>query len=519
MKVVSGETMALLDARAQSEGAIPGLLLMEDAGQKAWKLFLEEFNGPDSALRDKNLIFVAGGGNNGGDVLVMARAAYTEGYTGTRVLLLSERGNEASVLHRQICKAYGIPSLVWENHRDEACALLQRADFIFDGISGTGLRGALREPARSLVKELNSAPGRLIAVDTPSGLGDGPWDLAAEAEVTLTMELVKYSQLTPRGRTHCGKIIPVPLGFPPDLVAAAEKAADYYRPRDVVPPVPNRYGYKNSRGHLLVAAGSPGTEGAAFLSARSAASSGAGLVSLLLDPGIAERSCIETSGVMVRSAEIHLPGDVAFADAAVAGPGWGRNGEREAALRIILEQVERVVIDADALDILGSFISPGEGNEWILTPHPGELVRLLMLLIGRGFSGQFPSLNLGQSEASDPGELKSIILQDPLPVLKELSSFIGSVVVLKSHISHIAAADGRYAIIDGTNPYMGTGGSGDILAGLCGSFLLRPELDAFGAAVQAVAAHQRAGYRAAEKGWFTAAELLSEVGAAAGGIL
>ena len=517
--------MALLDRRAQEEGKIPGILLMEDAGQHGWNTFIHhapELLSPGELSKHTKILFVAGGGNNGGDCLVMARAAWSDGYKDIAVLLLSEKGNESCSLHRDICKSYRIPVLNWLVNPEEAAEAMKEADCIFDGIAGTGLHGPLKEPARSLVKTLNESKARVVAVDTPSGVGEGDWDIAVQADLTLTMELVKYPQLSPEGRKRCGTIAVVPLGFPPHMVSEAEELAEYLSPNDLLPPLPDRYGYKNSRGHLLVLGGSPGTEGALFLSARAAASSGAGLVTAMVDEEILRRSGIETSGIMVRLADLS---DLQFADAIVVGPGWGRGESRKRDLQELIKKSKKMVFDADAIALIGSLFHPEMNkpaeNPWILTPHPGEASGLLLSLVERGFPSSFPSLlphvKDAKSGTLEAGVVKNQLLRDPEPLLKELSRFIGGVIVLKSHITHVVSPDGRYHVIEGSNPCMGTGGSGDILSGLCGSFLLRRGLDPFQAAMHAVAAHQRAGLRAALRGWFTAGDLLTEIGSAAMG--
>lgn len=507
MKAVTGEAMAALDRRAQEEGGIPGLLLMENAGRNAWKQFLVRFG--DGLPRDASLLFAAGSGNNGGDALVMARQAATDGFSRVTVLLLKDESGcgESVRLHAGIVRHFGVKVLSYADNPGAAASVVEQASVVFDGIAGTGLKGPLRGDAAELVGLLNRARSLKVAVDIPSGIGEGP---VFRADCTLVMELVKFPLLSPEGRKHSGELLMVPVGFPPEMVRETESSAEYLLPGSDVPPgFPGHY-YKNRRGHLLVCGGAPGTEGAAFLCARGAAKSGAGLVTLMADRNIAQRAGVETSGVMVRE---NGTGDLSFADAVVLGPGWGRGPERGAMFRTAVEEVPAGVLDADAIDLLAQWMVAsgrrlGEGTgdaRWIITPHPGEALRLVDAL---GTAGRLRGF-LPDGEAAT----SALLGRRPWALLPALAREVNAVVVLKSHVTHIVSPDGEYAVVEGGNALLGTGGSGDVLAGICGSLLLRHNLNAFRAAVSAVCIHQRAGKAAAAGlGVFTAGELLRFVG-------
>jgi NAD(P)H-hydrate epimerase len=504
MKVVTGKVMSCIDRQASGDCAIPGLLLMEDAGQNAWRSFRTLCR--EKIDKESKLLFVAGKGNNGGDALVMARAAFSEGFTGAKVVLFASENGESVRLHTKICEGYGLKVLCMEGDKLAVQAAISDADVIFDGIAGTGLKGALRPMAAELVRRINESRALKVAVDIPSGLGDDAFPIAGSvivrADITLAMELPKLPLFSPEGRKLVGRIVVVPVGFPLGLIAEAEAAAEWFVPEEVQVPELAPWAYKNRRGHLLVIGGAPCTDGAPFLCAMSAASSGAGLVTLMLDDEIFARTPPDRSGIMIRRLD---PKFAASVDSVVIGPGWGRNEARLAAFDVVVQHAASGVIDADGITLLGMWLNKNGGRlpgkdgstRWIVTPHPGEASRLAV------------SLGL----CRDIEEARSMLLTRPWELLPPMAERCNGVIVLKSHISHIASPEGGYEIVEGNNPALGTGGSGDVLAGICGTMLMRGEMAAREAALQAVALHQRAGKHAAEKkGFFTAGQLIEFIG-------
>ncbi len=482
MRVASSAEMAEIDRLTQAEYSIPGIVLMENAGANALRALLEEgLRGP--------LVFVAGTGNNGGDAFVMARHALLAGLGQITVVLASGAPREGSepAINLASCRALGIQVVGFEQRA--ARARMQEAAWIVDGVAGTGLSGALRAPIDRVVQAINRAPAKRAAVDVPSGLHDG-W-VAAEpivhADVTLTMGLPKRCLYLPQARALCGRIRVVEVGFPPALLEAAHLQGELLAAADLDRLVPalEPDTYKNRRGHLAVFAGSPGTTGAAWLAAHAAARSRAGLVTLYAHPEIYSAVAGGYRSVMVRRGAptaLELARHTAF----VAGPGWGTTQERRSELALLLRTPLPGVIDADALalaaDILArDGIAPGENR--VLTPHPGEAARIL------------------DCPAAE-------VLRDPLAALEEAGKRLGCVIVLKGHVTTVWSPGGRFAVLDGMNPALATGGSGDVLAGTIGG-LLASGLTAETAARAGVLAHSTAAFRAAKaRGLFVSEDLL-----------
>jgi hydroxyethylthiazole kinase-like uncharacterized protein yjeF len=490
VKVVDSRFMSTIDKRSQAEFGCPSLILMENAGIKAlsalrrhvWK----------GRMPRGRLVFVAGKGNNGGDALVMARQCLHDAVGEPGIILTEkpDKGSDAEA-NLRMCEALGIRAVAFKEKEREALQALEEAECVFDGIAGTGLRGPLESPLDRLVEAINRAPSMKIAIDTPSGVGDGYREghSAVRADVTLTMGLPKICLYLPKARALCGKIVVVPLGFPPTLLEDPGIPGELLERdafRGLMPPIaPDAH--KGTRGHLAVFAGAPGTTGAAWLSATAAARSRAGLVTVFLSRDVYPVLASKLSSVMARPWEGEL--DASRFDAVLAGPGWGVSAERAGWLEMLISTGLPGVIDADALTLLADRARAGKldlSGRWVLTPHPGEFTR---------FSGR----------SVDE------VLDAPIPRALELSSRLNAVVVLKGACTFIASPEGKYWIYDGVNPALATGGSGDVLsgviaAGIAGGMTPRE------AALFGVSLHGRAGMAARSRmGWFLAEDMLPHI--------
>ena len=497
LAVVTGAQMAAIDRRAQSDWSLPGGVLMENAGANAYAAVRTHLWGGAGA--PGTLAFVAGRGNNGGDALVMARHAHIAGADEAVVVLAGgePRGGTAAAANLAACRALGVPVLAGEAGR----AALRRAAWIFDGITGTGLRAALAAPQAALVEHINAARGSVVAIDVPSGLHDrydgGP---LVRAGATVTMGLPKRCLYLPATRTAVGAILVVAAGFPPPLLSDPAIGC-HLLTEDLLPgmlPAAAPDAHKGTRGHVAVFAAAPGSTGAAHLASIAAARAGAGLVTLYADretyPLVAPAArstmcrCLDDAGAAALAALL------ARHQALLVGPGWGRSEPRRVLLGELLAAPLPGVLDADGLTLLAQLAElEGRprllGGRWVLTPHPGEMGRML-------------------------GMPTAQVLADPAAAAGAAAERWQASVVLKGHVSYVASAD-RLAILDAGNPALATGGSGDVLAGVVAGLLSRG-LSADAAARAAVLVHSRAGRHAArDGGWIVAEDLLAHIGRAA----
>jgi len=486
-RIISSKAMSQIDNAAQRDFGIPGIVLMENAGLKGWQYLFDSVINKDSS---RIVLFAAGPGNNGGDCLVMARHAF-ETYPGrVKVICLSAKLHESAAIQLNILEKMQVPVFFWPESSEKIAELVSSSSFIVDGLFGTGLDGSLREKGAHLVELLNASAAYKAAVDIPSGLYDRykPGDPAFRAEVTLVFGMLRYAHFLPAARPICGELKVINPGFP-SAVLKTEKGGLVYSFEDFNLPVFGKNAYKGTRGHLAVFAGSKGYSGAAVLASCSAAGSRTGLVTLHVDENIYQAAVSSLVSVMVRPLE-EIPSDVYLKrfTSFLAGPGWGVEG-RDRILHVLINSGIPGVVDADGLRVLRS-LREAEGNgicnnsgNMVLTPHPGELSVLL-------------------------DESRDIILQDPFTAVQKAAEVYNAVVVLKMHVVYLSEPGGRHAVVDGMNPALGSGGSGDLLSGIIAGFLAQG-LDCFEAAVNGVLLHQEAGKRCfAEKGWAPSKDLI-----------
>ncbi len=324
---------------------------------------------------------------------------------------------------------------------------LEHFDIILDGISGTGLRGEIRGQAAELTRRINAfradSDAIVISIDVPSGASD-LWDERmplVKADVTLAIEPVKHCLYKPALRPSAGVIIPVKGIFPVPLMSAFSDAEllNWETERRKIPPMPPD-AYKYTRGVVAIHAGQRGSAGAARIAARGAAGAGAGLVRLFADAETYPVLAASEGGVMVVPMEDALTDSRFPPDALLLGPGWGRGADKARILEQALSGGIPLILDADAIHLAKDM--PRFNGKTILTPHIGELSAFL-------------------------GTETHIICSNPFNLIRETARERNMVILFKSCVMIIAAPDGRLAVIDGMNPALGTGGTGDLLAGIC----------------------------------------------------
>ncbi len=472
-----------LDRRIRDEAGVPEAALMENAAA-----------GMQAALEARGLAAgtvtaLAGKGNNGGDALaVLRRLAFgAPERPGRDLAVILSSGEPEGLAGRQLrtLRALGVPVLSWEEDEAACRTLLGRSALLLDGIAGTGLSGPLRPREASLAEAAGTCGAAVAAVDVPSGMSDGlpPDAPVLRADLTLCVEPRKACLYRPAVRPRAGTIVPIPGVFPRD--ACSDSPDRLLEPSDLpfLVPALRPDAHKYERGHCLVFAGAVGTSGAAILAARGVTAGGAGLVTLYVRPELWAAAAPALAGEIVRPLPEDPSGiDLSRARAAVAGPGWGRDPGNRAVLRKLWDSDLPLVLDADALALLGDLDPPPRGAPLILTPHPGEAERLT-------------------------GRTAEDILGDPGAILPDLARRRGAVVVLKSWVTWIVSPDGGTAVHDGMDGSLAVGGSGDVLAGLCGALLARG-LPAFEAAEAAVLAHGRAGAEARQEAGYYGADAL-----------
>lgn len=500
MRVLTAEAMREVDRSAIEGLGLPGLVLMENAALGVVDAIGEA--GGKIGEATSAAVF-CGPGNNGGDGFAIARHLAVRGWEVRIFLVLgkSEPGGDAGV-ELAVCRRMG---LTIDEVRDSAGvrAALDAArdlDLTIDALFGTGLGRALEGVFAEVVTGMNELPVPRVAVDLPSGLDASRHELigpCVQADLTVTFAAPKVAHVLPPASEAVGELAIADLGIPPRLVDEVEEPAGrlHLLVREelagLLPPR-ERNGHKGSYGHALLVAGAPGKAGAAILSARGAVRAGAGLVTIgvpepilqTVDLGSIESMTLAlpagSSGLISKDA-VERVLDAAQGKAVLAlGPGLGQEPETAAAIRrIVLEAPLPVVADADALNAFAGRAGDlkDRPDATVLTPHPGELGRLL-------------------------GIETAEIQKDRVAAARRAAAETGAIVVLKGSLTLIASPEKEVWINPTGNSGMATGGSGDVLTGLLAGLLAQREafaLDEIDAVLLAVYLHGLAGDLAAAK--------------------
>ncbi len=453
--LTSGE-MAELDRLAAEEFGIPTAVLMENAGRRVAEVVADVV-----CPRGRRCAVLAGKGSNGGDGLVAARHLANRGWR-VEVFLLAREEELTGEPRRNLALAREagvevapVVSMALAGVRER----LREADVIVDAIFGTGFRGQPMGLAAQLIEAANASSAPVVAVDIPSGVDADSGAVrgaAVSATATVTMGLPKIGLLVYPGAACAGRVYVADIGYPQALVERLRpgtRAVTAEMVREVLPPRPAD-SHKGTYGRVLILAGSVGFSGAPSLCALGALRAGAGLVTLAVSeaiyPIVAAREFeamphplpAEDGGVG-EGAWDRLAALAAEADVLAVGPGLGRRpAVGRLVRRLLAESTTPLVLDADALNVLAGAddVLARSRAQKILTPHPGEMARLL-------------------------GSTTAAVQEDRLRAAREAARRFAAVVVLKGARTVVAAPEGQTSIVPVGNPAMATGGMGDVLTG------------------------------------------------------
>ncbi len=462
--VLSTEAMRAADRRTMEEFGLPGFALMETAGRGAADA-IEEVFGP---MAGRSVLVLAGKGNNGGDGLVVARVLAGRG-AHVRVATLATEGDATEDtarnlrLLRQLAEHDAHVTVdAFEDIRQVSAA--HPPDLIVDALLGIGVTGALREPIDALARWMNGQAAPVVALDVPTGLNSDTGTAQEDtvrADLTVTMAARKAGLLFNDGPQHAGRVAVVDIGIPAHLLSdALGMAGSARRSTDaaVRALLPERAhdAHKYTAGRVVTVVGSKAFTGAAVMASEAAARAGAGAV-ICCTPASA-RPIVETKltevmtvplaetdeGSLARDALAPILERTKSADAVLVGCGLGKHPETQHLVRSLLTKLSGpVVVDADGLNALAGhtgLISDYAGGRWVLTPHTGELRRLI-----------------GTDDLDTT---------DRIALVAQWAARWNCVLVLKGMPSVVGTPDGRVFVAGVSNPALATAGTGDVLAGM-----------------------------------------------------
>ena len=495
MKILTAAEMGVVDRRTVDSFGISLDVLMENAGGAVAAFCLRQYPAA------RHIAVLCGKGNNGGDGLVAARVLARSGKA-VRVVLLG-RGDalkEEAARAFDRLRADSSASIIEISKDSELPDALGNVELLIDAIVGTGFKPPLRGlalAARDFVRELD-VPA--VAVDLPSG-----WDAdsreqtvpeAFRADAVVTFTAPKLAHVFGHLTTATFGPVAVAAIGSPDAAVQSETGLTWTGASKALAEKPREMNSNKGKfGHVLVVGGSWGKAGAAAMTSLAALRTGAGLVTaavvesvvdivanvapeLMISPLAEHGSGASIRGVSLKNLEGErfeklMKGITVLA----VGPGLGTDADApEFAREIVARTRLPVVIDADGLNAYAKYpeLLQGEGRTMVLTPHPGEMARLV-------------GMTVKEVEADRVGLARRFAIEH------------GLTLVLKGWRTLVAHPDGRVAVNTTGNPSMAKGGSGDILTGIVAAMLAQFPNDVARAVEAAVYLHGLAGDFAAHR--------------------
>ena len=476
--MISGREIKVLDKNSEFFGN-PASQLMENAGKGVADFVKKQFNSKN------NVLIFCGTGNNGGDGFVAARHL-AESHK-VSVFLTDKKDEIKTKISKDNflklkVKIYDISDL---NKIDE---LLSGHSVIIDSMLGIGLTGSLREPYATIVKKINDANKTVIAVDMPTGFGT---TTSVKSNYTITF----HDEKNGMNKNNSGDITVVDIGIP-------KKAIEYVGPGELTYyPKPRKESHKGENGRLLIVGGGP-YYGAPALSSFAAQRMGIDLVfvatpkkvaraitsySPLIKPVRLAKDIAKLSPTLIvkelNDENYLVNSDIEIVetltkkvDALLIGPGLGSEKETQKSVEkivtLFVKNKKPIVIDADAIQVIGKNPSLVKNSQTVLTPHTGEFKEL---------TGVKLSTNLDERKEN----------------VKKWAKKLGVTILLKGPIDVISNGV-EIKLNDIHNESMTVGGTGDVLAGIVGA-LLSKKVEPFNAARMGVFINGAAGNIAFDK--------------------
>lgn len=476
MKILTAQQNREADAFTIQNEPIPSIDLMERASLACFNHICNIVD------KDQTIVIVAGNGNNGGDGLAIARLLSTSGYG---VDIFCTDGDKSQDCSSNLARIKDHPSI-----RIIELSELSKYDVIIDALFGTGLTRPVAGRFADIINVINSCQAFKISIDIPSGLmaEDNRQNNGAivKAHLTLTFQSPKLAFFLRENAPYVSEFRVLDIGLDQGFIKSLPSKFHYSDEINLHLHKRDKHAYKNQFGHVCLIAGSEQMMGAAILSAKACLKAGVGLLTMNIPETRANAafSSIPEAMHIYREAETFTEKSNVIA----IGPGLGTSHQSKSLVLDSLHSGKQLVLDADALNLIAASdlvhqIPAGS----IITPHVGEFDRLF------------------DTHKSD---------YDRLLKQLELAKSLKLVIVLKGAYTSIATPNGHVYFNSTGNPYMATGGAGDVLTGIIAGFVTQG-YSAEEAAVKAVYVHGLAGDLAhANKFTICASDIIDEIPAA-----
>jgi len=481
MKIVTAAEMRTIDRTTSEHFGVPSLALMENAGAAVAEHVLVCYG------EAQKIVVFCGKGNNGGDGFVAARHLHEKGKTVQVVLLAdpSELKGDAAEMYRKLPVAAAIVRSGDELKSERVQSALA-ADLYLDAILGTGFKPPVSGLYADAIEIMNAAQAPVVAVDIPSG-ADADAISTQQGIVARANSIVTFT--APRPAHVFSPLIKGPtcvagIGSPEEAIVSSLQL-NVITARDFAPLIAPRPAESNkgNYGHVLVVGGALGKAGAAAMAGMAALRAGAGLSTVAtaksvlatvagFHPEVMTEPLAETKAGTISSDAAERLEELAKGKTVLAiGPGISRDADTASLVRrLVTKSPTTIVLDADGLNAFEGHTDElnGKGRLLVITPHPGEMARLV-----------------GCSIAD--------VQKERLSVARKFAHEHDLIVVLKGHRTLVVQPDGEAWVNTTGNPGMSTGGTGDILTGMVTGIVAQHPKDAFLAVCAAVHLHGLAG--------------------------
>ena len=486
MKIVTAAEMREIDRATGAEYGVPSLTLMENAGSSVAVFVVSRY--PTA----RRITVICGKGNNGGDGFVAARKLHDAGKE-VEVVLLADaselKGDAAEMFQRlPVMATLARSSAELKTHAD-----VFECDLLIDAILGTGFRPPVSALYAEAIAMLNASACPVLAVDIPSGadadvMGEQTGSVArADAIVTFTAPRPAHVF----GGLTRGATLIVPIGSPNQAIRSSLQL-NVITPSDAAPLIGRRApdAHKGSFGHVLVLGGSVGKAGAAAMAGMAALRAGAGLSTVATPKSVLPTVAgfhpevmtepleeTETGSISMRAMGYgHVDALVKDKSVLAVGPGISRHKETVEFVRKVVKKFDLpMILDADGLNAFAERTGElnGKGRLLVITPHPGEMARLL-------------------------GSTSAAVQRDRINIARTFAREHELIVVLKGHRTLVASPVGEVWVNTTGNPGMATGGTGDVLTGMMAGLVGQNPEKGFDAVIAAVFLHGLSGDVAVE---------------------
>ncbi len=451
MKVTRVSEMRTLDQTAIEQFEIVEELLMENAGEAAYFVLLENIR-----IKGKKFLVFCGPGNNGGDGFVVARKIHSNGGV-VKVFIVGDPGKfkGAAKLNLDI-----VSQLPIEAKRIESLEMIKadvyHCDVIVDAILGTGITRNVEGLYRDVIELINTSQKPVLSVDIPSGVNGDTGKVmgtAVKADYTVTFGLPKIGNMLFPGYELCGKLYVSHISFPPEMYETDSLKVAINDPTTL--PSRKANGHKGTFGDVLFIAGAANYFGAPYFAAVSFMKAGGGYSRLAAPASITPFIANKGSEIVFAPQKETSAGSIALenkqallelsekVDMVLLGPGLSLNEETQQLARELAQGIQKpLLIDGDGITALCKELSiiKARQAETILTPHLGEMSRITKI--------QVHDINA-----------------DKITILQQTTKELNAIIVLKGAHSLIGYPDERVFINMSGNSGMATAGSGDVLTG------------------------------------------------------